>query len=107
MKISDYIMQFIHGLGVGHVFYVSGGGAMHMNDSLGRSEMKPVAMLFEQGAAIAAGVGVGIWKNFADAARTVKTGETCLPDEEMRKVYVRQEEIFGRLYGLLKEAKTT
>ncbi len=54
MKISDYIMQFIHGLGVEHVFYVSGGGAMHMNDSLGRSEMKPVAMLFEQGAAIAA-----------------------------------------------------
>lgn len=60
-----------------------------------------------QGAAIAAGVGVGIWKNFADAARTVKTGEMCLPDEEMRKVYVRQEEIFGRLYGLLKEATTT
>ena len=54
MKISDYIMQFIHGLGVDHVFYVSGGGAMHMNDSLGRSEMTPVAMLFEQGAAIAA-----------------------------------------------------
>ena len=27
---------------------------MHMNDSLGRSGMTPVAMLFEQGAAIAA-----------------------------------------------------
>ena len=54
MKISDYIMQFIHGLGVDHVFYVSGGGAMHMNDSLGRSEMTGVPMLFEQGAAIAA-----------------------------------------------------
>ncbi|MCR4578531.1 MAG: hypothetical protein K5784_11565 [Clostridiales bacterium] len=58
-----------------------------------------------QGAAIAAGVGVGIWKSFAEAARTVKTGETCLPNEEMRKAYVRQEEIFGRLYGLLNEAK--
>ena len=60
-----------------------------------------------QGAAIAAGVGVGIWKSFAEAARTVKTGETSLPDGDMRKVYARQEEVFGKLYSLLKEAKTT
>ena len=56
------------------------------------------------GAAIAAGVGVGIWKSFADAAKTVKTGAESLPDEDMRKAYAKQEKIFQKLYALLKEA---
>ncbi len=55
MKVSDYIMRFVAKLGVGHVFYVSGGGAMHLNDSLGHTDgLKGVAMLHEQGASIAA-----------------------------------------------------
>ncbi|WP_026888264.1 thiamine pyrophosphate-binding protein [Clostridium beijerinckii] len=55
MKISDYVMNFISGLGVKHVFYISGGGAMHLNDSLGRNEnLKGICMLHEQGASIAA-----------------------------------------------------
>lgn len=55
MKISDYVMEFIHKLGVNHVFYISGGGAMHLNDSLGKSEsLQGICMLHEQGAAIAA-----------------------------------------------------
>lgn len=55
MKISDYVMKFISELGVKHVFYISGGGAMHLNDSLGRNEkLKGICMLHEQGASIAA-----------------------------------------------------
>lgn len=55
IKVSDYIMEFLASLGIEDVFYVSGGGAMHMNDSLGRNEkLRPIAMLQEQGAAIAA-----------------------------------------------------
>lgn len=55
IKVSDYIMNFLAALGIRDVFYVSGGGAMHMNDSLGRNkDLRPVAMLHEQGAAIAA-----------------------------------------------------
>lgn len=55
IKVSDYIMEFLVSLGIEDVFYVSGGGAMHMNDSLGRNEkLRPIAMLQEQGAAIAA-----------------------------------------------------
>lgn len=55
IKISDYIMQYIEALGVRKVFYVSGGGAMHLNDSLGRQEnLEGVCMLHEQGASIAA-----------------------------------------------------
>ncbi len=33
MKVSDYVMEFISDLGVKHVFYISGGGAMHLNNS--------------------------------------------------------------------------
>lgn len=55
MKISDYIMDSIKDLGVEHIFYMAGGGAMHLNDSLGRKEgLEGVCMLHEQGAAIAA-----------------------------------------------------
>lgn len=54
MRVADYIMSFIHGLGVEHVFYVAGGGAMHLNDALGQSPINGVCMLHEQGAAIAA-----------------------------------------------------
>ncbi|MBN7573060.1 MULTISPECIES: thiamine pyrophosphate-binding protein [Clostridium] len=55
MKISDYVMEFISELSIKHVFYISGGGAMHLNDSLGRNEnLNGICMLHEQGASIAA-----------------------------------------------------
>ena len=55
MKISDYIMQYLTELGIDKVFYMTGGGAMHLNDSLGRNEkLEGVCMLHEQGASIAA-----------------------------------------------------
>ena len=55
MKVSDYIIDFVASLGVNNVFCVTGGGAMHMNNSLGSSEkVKGVFMLHEQGASIAA-----------------------------------------------------
>ena len=55
MKISDYIMDYIASLGVKEVFCVTGGGAMHMNNSLGQSkDLKGIFMLHEQGASIAA-----------------------------------------------------
>ncbi len=55
MKISDYVIKFISGLGVDKVFCVTGGGAMHLNNSLGCSEdVDGVFMLHEQGASVAA-----------------------------------------------------
>ncbi|MDD6039229.1 MAG: thiamine pyrophosphate-binding protein [bacterium] len=55
MKISDYVMNFIADLGVEHIFYVTGGGAMHLNDSLGNNDrLEGVCMLHEQGASISA-----------------------------------------------------
>ena len=37
MKLSDYVVDAIADAGVKHVFMLPGGGAMHLNDSLGRS----------------------------------------------------------------------
>ncbi len=55
MKVSDYVIKFIAGLGVDKVFCVTGGGAMHLNNSLGSSdEVQGVFMLHEQGASVAA-----------------------------------------------------
>lgn len=66
IKVSDYIMDFLVSLGIEDVFYVSGGGAMHMNDSLGRNgKLRPIAMLQEQGAAIAAEAYARIHKDGA------------------------------------------
>jgi acetolactate synthase-1/2/3 large subunit len=55
VKLSDYVMQFVAEQGVRAVFMLPGGGAMHLNESLGRrTDLEFVANLHEQGAAIAA-----------------------------------------------------
>ena len=38
VKVSDYIADFLVKKGITHVFTVVGGGAMHLNDSLGKHE---------------------------------------------------------------------
>jgi acetolactate synthase-1/2/3 large subunit len=55
MKLSDYVMEAIAREGVKHVFMLPGGGAMHLNDSLGRCrDLEYVCNLHEQACAIAA-----------------------------------------------------
>ncbi len=55
MKLSDYVVQFVAEQGVGHVFMLPGGGAMHLNESLGRrTDLEFVCNLHEQAASIAA-----------------------------------------------------
>lgn len=55
MKLSDYVMKFISDIGVKHVFMLSGGGAMHLVDSVGRNkELTYICNLHEQACAIAA-----------------------------------------------------
>ena len=55
MKLSDYVVHFIAQTGAKHVFMLPGGGAMHLNDSLARSQkIEYVSTLHEQAAAIAA-----------------------------------------------------
>lgn len=77
MKLSDYVIQFLADLGIGHVFYVSGGGAMHLNDSLGSNgEIEGVCMLHEQGASIAAEAYARISGNYGACLVTSGPGGT-------------------------------
>ena len=55
MKLSDYVVQFIAEQGVKHVFLVTGGGAMHLNQSLGAEyRIEAVNNSHEQASAICA-----------------------------------------------------
>ena len=58
MKLSDYVIDFLIQHGVKHVFMLPGGGAMHLNDSLGvrsaAGEISFVCNLHEQASAMAA-----------------------------------------------------
>ena len=54
IKVSDYVFQFIESKGIKHVFMLPGGGAMHLVDSLGNSNLKYICCQHEQAAAIAA-----------------------------------------------------
>jgi acetolactate synthase-1/2/3 large subunit len=77
MKISDYVMEYIASLGVDTVFCVTGGGAMHLNNSLGQSEkLKGVFMLHEQGASIAAEAYARIHEGYGACLVTSGPGAT-------------------------------
>lgn len=54
IKLSDYVFQFLREKGIKHAFMLPGGGAMHLDDSIGRSDIEYTCFLHEQGAAIAA-----------------------------------------------------
>jgi acetolactate synthase-1/2/3 large subunit len=55
MRVSDYIVRYLAEHGIGHVFTVTGGAAMHLNDAFGReSKIKKVFCHHEQSCAMAA-----------------------------------------------------
>jgi acetolactate synthase-1/2/3 large subunit len=55
IKLSDYVFGFLADQGVRDVFLVTGGGAMHLNDSLGReSRIRYICNHHEQACAMAA-----------------------------------------------------
>jgi acetolactate synthase-1/2/3 large subunit len=55
MKLSDYVMQRLADWGVRHIFLVTGGGAMHLNDSIGKEQrIHYICNHHEQASAMAA-----------------------------------------------------
>ena len=54
IKLSDYVLQQLRGWGGRHIFLVTGGGAMHLNDSVGTSGIEYICTHHEQAAAMAA-----------------------------------------------------
>jgi acetolactate synthase-1/2/3 large subunit len=77
VKVSDFVIRFIADQGVKHVFLVTGGGAMHLNDSLSRCpEIEPVCNSHEQASAIAAEVYGKATNNLGVAMVTTGPGGT-------------------------------
>jgi acetolactate synthase-1/2/3 large subunit len=54
IKLSDYVVEFLVDRGVADVFLVSGGGIMHLLDSVGRSRLHYYCNYHEQACAVAA-----------------------------------------------------
>ena len=55
MKLSDYVIKFLEEKGIKHAFAISGGGCMHLIDSLGKSDIIDyVCNHHEQASAMAA-----------------------------------------------------
>jgi acetolactate synthase-1/2/3 large subunit len=77
MKLSDYVIQFIEALKVRHVFMVPGGGAMHLNDSLGQSKsLTWICNLHEQASAMCAETYAKATENIGVAMFTTGPGGT-------------------------------
>lgn len=53
IKLSDYVFQFLESKGIKQAFILPGGGAMHLDDSIGKSGIEYVCCLHEQAASIA------------------------------------------------------
>ncbi len=55
MRVADYVFHHLADIGVRHVFLVTGGGAMFLNDALrGESRIQPICQHHEQACAMAA-----------------------------------------------------
>src|SRR5258708_34339249 len=76
-KLSDYVIRFVADLGVKHIFLVTGGGAMHLNESLSRCpQLEYVCNLHEQASAIAAENYSKATNNLGAALVTTGPGST-------------------------------
>lgn len=77
IKVSNYIAQLLVEHGISHVFTVTGGGAMHLNDGLGHQEgLTCVYNHHEQACAIAAESYARIYNKIAAVCVTTGPGGT-------------------------------
>jgi len=77
VKLSDYVMNFLAREDVRNVFMLAGGGAMHLNDSLGRcAGLNYICNLHEQAVAIAAEAHARVTNRLSAALLTTGPGGT-------------------------------
>ena len=88
MRVADYIAEALAGLGLRHVFLVTGGGAMHLNDAFGRAEgLSCVCFHNEQGAAMAADGYARVGGKPAVLNVTTGPGGYQRPERRVRRLY--------------------
>lgn len=76
MRVADYVCKRLAEAGVSHVFLVTGGGAMHLNDALAQSSLSFVCTHHEQGAVVAAEGYARAGERLAAAMVTTGPGAT-------------------------------
>lgn len=77
IKLSDYVLRFLHGAGVRRIFLLTGGGCMHLVDSVGRQPgLEYVCCLHEQAVAFAAQAHAEYSGSLAAALVTTGPGGT-------------------------------
>src|SRR3990172_375470 len=77
IRVSDYLAKRVAEMGVRHVFMISGGGAMHLNDAFGKHEdLQYICNHHEQACAIAAEGYARISGNIGVAVVTSGPGST-------------------------------
>lgn len=76
-RVADFIADFIADLGIGHVFLLPGGGAMHLVDAVGKcSRLQTIACQHEQAVAISAEAYARINEKLGVAVVTTGPGAT-------------------------------
>ncbi len=76
-KLSDYVIEFVGSTGVKHIFMLTGGGCMHLADSVGRNpDIEYVCCLHEQACAFAAEAYSEYTNNLGVALVTTGPGGT-------------------------------
>ncbi|HKR85114.1 MAG TPA: thiamine pyrophosphate-binding protein, partial [Terriglobales bacterium] len=76
-KLSDYVIDFVAGAGVRHIFMLTGGGSMHLTDSVGRHlGLEYICCLHEQACAFAAEAYAEYTANLGVALVTTGPGGT-------------------------------
>ena len=73
MRVADYVASALAAHGIRDVFLVTGGGAMHLNDAIGRCpELRYVACHHEQTCAMAHERGLNAQVDGAASARIAR-----------------------------------
>lgn len=77
MRLSDFIISRVHAHGVDDVFFLPGGGCMHLVDALARNQdVRGIPLLHEQSVAIAADAYAQVQENLGVALVTTGPGGT-------------------------------
>ncbi len=77
VKVADFVMSYLEGLGVRKIFMISGGGNMHLIDSAGKAKkMQYVCNHHEQACAIAAETYARVTKTIGVCLVTTGPGAT-------------------------------